>query len=175
MKQTTTVNIGGAAFTLDNDACEVLKRYFDDIRMRLPENDAETMGDIERGVAEMLREKTPSSQHVVTLEHVRASIARMGSPSEFGNRRDAAAGEPSADTRPADTPRRLYRPRTNRSIAGVCSGIARHFDLDPTLVRVTTLLLILLGGLSVWVYVILWIVIPEEPARQFSFTRNAPR
>ena len=31
-----------------------------------------------------------------------------------------------------------------------------------------TLLLILFGGLSIWAYIILWIVIPEEPARKFS-------
>ena len=31
-----------------------------------------------------------------------------------------------------------------------------------------TLLLILFGGLSIWAYIILWIVIPEEPARKFN-------
>ena len=37
-----------------------------------------------------------------------------------------------------------------------------------TLIRLLMLLLILFGGLSIWAYIILWIVIPEEPARKFN-------
>ncbi|MBQ1978883.1 MAG: PspC domain-containing protein, partial [Alistipes sp.] len=59
-------------------------------------------------------------------------------------------------------------PRVNRSIAGVCSGIADYFDLDVTLIRLVTFLMIFLGSLSIWIYVILWIVIPEEPIREFN-------
>ena len=47
MKETVNVNIGSMAFTLDKDACRLLSSYFDDIRRRLPEDDAETMADIE--------------------------------------------------------------------------------------------------------------------------------
>ena len=47
MKETVNVNIGSVAFILDEDAYRVLGSYFDDIRRRLPEGDAETMGDIE--------------------------------------------------------------------------------------------------------------------------------
>lgn len=40
------------------------------------------------------------------------------------------------------------------------------------MIRLVTLLLILFGGISIWIYIILWIVIPEEPARRFSFNGN---
>ena len=50
-----------------------------------------------------------------------------------------------------------------RSIAGICGGIAEFFDTDPTPIRLATLLLILFGGLSLWVYILLWIVIPNAP------------
>ena len=53
MKETVNVNIGSVAFILDEDAYRVLGSYFDDIRRRLPEGDAETMGDIEARVAEI--------------------------------------------------------------------------------------------------------------------------
>ena len=43
-----------------------------------------------------------------------------------------------------------------------------YFDADPTMIRLIMLLLILFGGLSIWAYVILWIVIPEEPTRKFN-------
>jgi len=56
----------------------------------------------------------------------------------------------------------LYR-SADRTIAGVCGGVADYFGLDRSLVRIATLLLILFAGLSLWVYIILWIIIPNEP------------
>ncbi len=60
-------------------------------------------------------------------------------------------------------PRRLYRSRADKMIAGVCAGIARYFDLDPVLVRVLWVLCVLFGGTGLLLYVILWIVMPLEP------------
>ena len=39
-------------------------------------------------------------------------------------------------------------------IAGVCGGLAEFFGLDVSLIRIATLILILFGGLSIWVYII---------------------
>ena len=51
-------------------------------------------------------------------------------------------------------------------IAGVCAGLAHHFGLDVSLMRVLYVLLSILsaGFPGTLVYIILWIVIPEEPA-----------
>ncbi len=159
MKETIHVSIGSMAFTLDEDAYRVLSRYFADIRSRLPEEDTETMADIESRVAEIFRERVSSPMRVISLEVVRATMAQMGSPADFGEPRT-----PTGDTAQT-TPRHLYRSRTNRSIAGVCGGLADFFNVDATLIRLLTLLLVLFGGLSIWAYIILWIVIPEEPLR----------
>ena len=164
MKETVNVIIGSVAFILDEDAYRVLGSYFDDIRRRLPEGDAETMGDIEARVAEIFRERVASPMRVITLDVVRATMAQMGSPADFGEPRGAERSE-SAEQPPL---RKLYRSRTERSIAGICGGLAAYFDSDPTLIRLLMLLLILFGGLSIWAYIILWIVIPEEPARKFN-------
>ena len=51
----------------------------------------------------------------------------------------------------------------NKLIAGVCGGLADFFGIDATLCRLVTLLLILFGGISLWIYIILWIVLPDEP------------
>ena len=56
----------------------------------------------------------------------------------------------------------------SEALAGICGGLAAFFNLDATVLRLVTLLLILFGGLSIWVYIILWIVIPEEPLRKFK-------
>jgi len=47
-------------------------------------------------------------------------------------------------------------------IAGVCAGLARRFGLSPTLVRVIAVASILLPGPQVLVYVILWIIMPND-------------
>lgn len=55
----------------------------------------------------------------------------------------------------------LSRSRSNRVIAGVCSGIARRFGVSATLVRVLFAASIILPGPQVLVYVVLWILLPE--------------
>lgn len=60
--------------------------------------------------------------------------------------------------------RRLMRTYP-RVLAGVCAGLAEYFGLDTTLVRVITALLLIFGGVSLWAYIILWIVIPSAPRR----------
>lgn len=56
----------------------------------------------------------------------------------------------------------MVRPRDDRWIAGVCSGLARRFGLSPGLVRLLFVLSIVLPGSQVLVYLILWILIPSE-------------
>ncbi|HSH83294.1 MAG TPA: PspC domain-containing protein [Herpetosiphonaceae bacterium] len=59
--------------------------------------------------------------------------------------------------------RQLRRSRSNRRIAGVCGGPAAYFGTDPTLVRLVFVLLGLPGGVPGTVlYLILWLVMPEE-------------
>ena len=59
--------------------------------------------------------------------------------------------------------KKLYRSKKDKMIAGVCGGIAEYFDVDPTLIRLLTVLFVILGGAGVAVYVIAWIVIPKNP------------
>lgn len=167
MKQTANISIGSQAFTIDQDAYDTLRSYLADIRSRLPESDTETIGDIEARIAEIFREKIGSSgMRVITIETVREAMIQMGAPADFGERRDRQTEQTEQTTQM--TARKLYRSRTNRSIAGICGGLAAFFDVDPTAVRLVTLLLILFGGLSIWVYLILWIVIPEAPIYIFG-------
>jgi phage shock protein C len=59
--------------------------------------------------------------------------------------------------------KRLYRSRKNRVIWGVASGLAKYFNIDPTLVRVLFVISLLLGSLGFWVYIIMAIIVPVEP------------
>ena len=57
---------------------------------------------------------------------------------------------------------RLRRSRTERKISGVAGGIARHFDVDPLLVRVAFAILTFFGGGGILLYGVAWVLVPEE-------------
>ncbi len=58
--------------------------------------------------------------------------------------------------------RRLYRPRDDRRIAGVCSGLARRFGMRPGMVRLLFVLSCLLPGPQILIYLVLWAMMPGE-------------
>lgn len=59
--------------------------------------------------------------------------------------------------------RKLYRVRQGKYIAGVCGGIAKHFDIDPKFIRLLFAGFILAFGSGLLMYIILTIFIPKEP------------
>ena len=61
--------------------------------------------------------------------------------------------------------KRLYRSQSDRMIWGVCGGLAKYFDIDPTIVRVIAVLTIFLGSFGIWAYIILAIVVPLEGSK----------
>ncbi len=59
--------------------------------------------------------------------------------------------------------KRLYRSRKERMIAGVCGGIGKYLDADPTIVRLIWAIVTLVSfGLGIFVYLLAWIIIPEK-------------
>ncbi len=59
---------------------------------------------------------------------------------------------------------RLYRSRTDVMVGGVCSGLGKYLGIDPTLVRIFFVLLALASGAGVWIYLLLWVIVPREGA-----------
>lgn len=57
----------------------------------------------------------------------------------------------------------LVRPRQGRVLAGVCLAVANRFGWNVTAIRVLTALAVVFFGLSLWIYIALWILIPSEP------------
>ena len=56
----------------------------------------------------------------------------------------------------------LARPEYDRKIAGVCSGVARYFNLDATLVRIIFVILALSPVNAIPIYLILWLIMPSD-------------
>jgi phage shock protein PspC (stress-responsive transcriptional regulator) len=57
---------------------------------------------------------------------------------------------------------RLRRSRSDRVIAGVCGGLGRYFKVDPVWFRIAFVVLLFGGGSGFLIYLIAWLVIPEE-------------
>jgi phage shock protein C len=72
--------------------------------------------------------------------------------------------QPTPPPAPPPPPqKRLVRSRDDRMIAGVCGGLADYLGIDPTVVRILTVVLTVLGfGSLVIAYVVGWILIPES-------------
>ncbi|SBT51189.1 PspC domain-containing protein [Micromonospora auratinigra] len=58
--------------------------------------------------------------------------------------------------------RKLVRPREGRMFAGVCAGLAQRFGMSAGMIRLLFLLSLLLPGTQVIVYLVLWILMPNE-------------
>ena len=56
--------------------------------------------------------------------------------------------------------RRLFRDIDNQQIGGVCAGLAKYFDFDPTVLRILWVISLLVFGFGFWIYIILWAILP---------------
>jgi phage shock protein C len=58
--------------------------------------------------------------------------------------------------------KKLFRTR-NSSIAGVCSGISKYFNIDETVIRILFIVGIFTPVPTIFIYLLMWIIIPKEP------------
>lgn len=74
----------------------------------------------------------------------------------------AGSTGPRVDSEDARDLARLRHSATERRVAGVCGGIARQLDIDPTVVRVVVAVLVFFGGAGLLVYLGAWLFVPDE-------------
>ncbi len=168
MNKTVTINISGIIFHIEEDAYEKLSKYLSTIKGYFSKTDggSEIMSDIEARIAEMLQGKTSAVKQVVLMADVDSVMETMGKPEEFAgenveenSNNNSQNNSQTESTEPIK--KRLFRDPDHKAVGGVCSGIASYFDVDLVWIRLAMFLLIFFGGLSLWIYIILWIVIPE--------------
>lgn len=160
------VKIGTTAFTIEESAYRALEGYLDDIRARLDDKvAAETLGDLEMRIADLLSNWLPMPDAVVDNYLVRRVQETIGYPEEFGELKRPEGGHLGKE----EAQKRLLRTSGDKVIGGVCGGIAKFVNIDPTLLRIATLLLIFFGGLSLWIYIILWIFMPLDSKQQTQY------
>jgi phage shock protein PspC (stress-responsive transcriptional regulator) len=164
MNKTIIININGIVFHIEEDAYDVLITYMNEVKQHFGNStdSYEIVNDIENRLAEMFSEKlSASGKEVIVLAEVEEVTAQMGKPSDF-DLADEAAFEPVAGNR---TERKLFRDTDDRIIGGVCAGIGHYFDLEPRWIRVLFLVSFLVFGSGLFLYLLLWIVMPKATTR----------
>ncbi len=59
--------------------------------------------------------------------------------------------------------KKLYKSTTDKKLCGVCAGIAKYLNTDPTVIRLLWVLITFLGGAGVLAYIVCALLIPDEP------------
>ena len=59
--------------------------------------------------------------------------------------------------------KKLYRSRTDKQLAGVCGGLGKYFDIDPTIIRLAWVVSVFCAGGGVIAYILAMIIVPQEP------------
>jgi phage shock protein PspC (stress-responsive transcriptional regulator) len=159
MKITVSINIGGIAFHIDEDAYSELKIYLRSLERHFAKEQsaAEIMSDIETRIGELLRARISDYKQVVTISDVLEVIEILGTPEDISGESGTSGYERISSTKY----NRIYRDPERSIIAGVCSGMAAYWHIDPWIVRVVFIVLALPGGLGILIYAVLWIVLPE--------------
>lgn len=159
MKITVSINIGGIAFHIDEDAYTELKIYLRSLERHFAKEDssAEIMADIEARIGELLKARVSDYKQVITLQDVLEVISILGTPEDIGEEDNGRVYDKISSPKYS----RMYRDPDNRIIGGVSAGMAAYWGIDPWIVRVVFIVLALPGGLGILIYAVLWIVLPE--------------
>ena len=59
-------------------------------------------------------------------------------------------------------PKRLFRSKKDRILAGVCGGIGNYFRVDPVIIRLIWAIFVFAGGFGILAYILAWLIIPLE-------------
>ena len=158
MNKTFTINIGYSIFNIEEGAYELLNRYLNSIKTYFSkiDNDSEIIKDFELRIAENFSSKISSSKQCINLDDVKEMIEIMGSLDDFKEIYNDMEKDSSKEEKKSN---KLFRDSSNRIIAGVCSGIAEYFKIDPIIIRIIFFIAV---PLNLILYVILWIGIPSK-------------
>jgi phage shock protein PspC (stress-responsive transcriptional regulator) len=169
MKTTITINLGGIVFHIDDDAFEMLHTYLIAVEKQFVNEDErkEVMSDIESRLSELFKEELGERRDVIMKVDVSKVIKIMGEPEDFKDEeaeketKTGSGWESRRQKMNSKTTKRLYRDPDNRILGGVCGGLGSYFNTDPLLFRIIFIVLLFAGSVGFWIYIILWIAIPE--------------
>jgi len=157
MKVTVDINLGGDVFHVDEDAYQGLRHYLTSLEWAFAEEDGagEIIADIEGRMGELFKLRLGKYKQVITLGDLEEVMGVLGSPEAISG--TAPAGGAARHL----LSRRFYRDPDRRILGGVCAGLAAYFSWHPMILRILFIVLALAGSFGIWLYLVLWIVLPE--------------
>ena len=166
MNRVLNINLGGYAFTIDEDAYQYLENYLSALNkhFRASQGHEEIIGDIESRLAELFRESM-GGRTILDIRNVKNAISVMGRPEDFGaepitDKKSSSTGSSFGQT--PSTGKRLFRDPDNKVVGGVCSGLADYLGIsDPLWVRLFFVVLMFGFGTGFLLYIALMILIPK--------------
>lgn len=165
MKRTIQINLAGTIFNIDDDAYEILRDYLNAVERQFMSTveGREVMHDLEMRMSELFTERLKPLRQVIAADDVREVLKVLGAPEDIGGRHDnggrtsqAYSGRYEGGRRS----RRMYRDGTDKSLGGVCSGLAYYFNTDPLLLRILFVIGLFMG-FGFLLYIVLWIALPQ--------------
>ena len=173
MQRISQINIAGRVISIEDNAYSLLSDYICALERQFAgeEGNDEIIQDIEYRIAELFSIAMQSGSAAINKADVQKVIDTLGPASEIGGNSDipapknlpvvyAARARQEEQERHQYGYRRIYRSPDDKMIGGVCGGLARYFDIDPTIVRLIAVVLLLGFGIGLLAYIIAWIVIP---------------
>ena len=189
MKKVININFQGRVIPIEETAYEMLKQYIESLRRYFANEEGrdEIINDIESRIAELFSERLKKGVTCITDEDVQSVMASMGRPEDFeaetngngGAQAGTQTGSAGASQQQQGSSSqqsqstgsgysagpgrgRLVRNADDKIIAGVCSGLANYFHIDPVVMRIIFMILLFTGGSGLLVYLILWVAIPLQ-------------
>ncbi|HBB37634.1 MAG: hypothetical protein UV82_C0008G0009 [Candidatus Magasanikbacteria bacterium GW2011_GWD2_43_18] len=177
MKTTRSINLGGYAFTIDEDAYQALQSYLERLRahFRLDEGREEILIDIESRIAESFIRIREGGREVIEMQHIEDIIKAMGDVQDLSDEPQQAKNEYTS-SRQEFAQKKLYKDPEHAMIGGVAAGIAAYFNIDPALVRLAFVLLVFAGGSGFIIYLVLLFILPDAdtPLKQSELRGESP-
>ncbi len=161
MNKTILINLGGAPYTIDDDAFFELDNYLNNLQSFFAKSEGcdEIVNDIEIRFSELLDERL-KHKTIVDKEDVLSVIAILGIPEQF--EAEDVMEEPNATKTKGKYGRRLYRDVDNKMISGVAAGISAYLGIeDPIWIRLAFALAFITAGAGILVYLVLTFVMPK--------------
>jgi len=167
MKKVISINFKGRVIPIEEDAFEILQRYIESLRRYFAKEEGrdEIINDIEDRIAELFSDILKNNANCITETDVNEIILNMGRVEDFEASENFEAPENEKIAPEQIEPRgSISRNATDKILGGVCAGLAHYLKIDPTVMRILFAIVTFGGfGLGVFIYIILWIVLPEKP------------
>ena len=179
MKKTLNINIGSRVFNIDEDAYDLLSRYLESIKKYFQKINIED--DIFQDIENRISEKFNSilkNRESLNIDDINNIIKEMGTLDDFKEAyNDFDTNDFNNQNNESKTTgkrKRIYRNTSDKVIAGVASGLANYFSVDPIIFRLI-FIASLFTGFGLIAYLIFWIGIPANDSGKINENKRLYR